>query len=54
MALDVPAAERQQQYEAAGKPGGATPMLVAYADLLASREPTKPPPSSSATRSARS
>jgi cyclohexanone monooxygenase len=35
MALDVPAAQRQQQYEAAWAAGGATPMLVAYADLLA-------------------
>jgi cyclohexanone monooxygenase len=36
MALDVPAADRQQRYEAAWQFGGATPMLVAYADLLAS------------------
>ena len=36
MALDVSAEERQKQYEAAWTAGGATPMLVAYADLLAS------------------
>jgi cyclohexanone monooxygenase len=35
MALQVSADERQKQYEAAWQAGGATPMLVAYADLLA-------------------
>jgi len=36
MALQVSPDDRSAQYEAAWKQGGATPMLVAYADLLAS------------------
>ncbi len=34
-ALDVPPEERERQFEAAWAAGGATPILVAYADLLA-------------------
>jgi cyclohexanone monooxygenase len=37
MALEVPAEERQKQFEAAWTAGGATPMLVSYADLLANQ-----------------
>jgi cyclohexanone monooxygenase len=33
-ALSVPQDERRKQYEAAWSAGGATPMLVAYVDLL--------------------
>lgn len=35
MALEASPEDRQKQYEAAWAAGGATPMLVAYADLLA-------------------
>lgn len=35
MALEVSPADRARQYESAWTEGGATPMLVAYADLLA-------------------
>ncbi|MCZ8133300.1 MAG: NAD(P)/FAD-dependent oxidoreductase [Steroidobacteraceae bacterium] len=37
-ALGVPPEERQRKYEAAWAQGGATPMLVAYVDLLANEQ----------------